>query len=57
MTKEKEACCEFWNRNMEKIHSGLTMAALNGNPTTGLDSFKFCPWCGLNLNKRKDLEE
>jgi len=56
MNKENdvEACCNFWNKNIDAIHWGLKMAAMNGNPTK-LDPMVFCPWCGKKLENRKPL--
>ena len=43
-------CCNEWNINIPRIHSGLEMAAANGNPTHLTQQMKYCPYCGVKLD-------
>ena len=55
MNEEFERCCLQWNPNIEAIHWGLKMAAMNGTPTK-FDKFVYCPWCGKKLSERKPFK-
>ena len=52
---EKRQCfCERWEKNFIKLRVSVLVAKENDVPYKG-EMFDHCPWCGKELDVRKDV--
>lgn len=52
----KDCSCDSWLVNIDKINNLFMVAWVHGIRYEGA-KFEYCPWCGKQLEVRKDTDE